>query len=199
MRIIAIDYPSSLTQFTGSIETLTSRAQRFISELKAAHVGRRPVVFICHSLGGLLAKRMLLDDDNLRLKTVGLLFMATPHRGSPVATNYARFAVRPAHDVILLHYQNLINKKLHEDFLRVCGTIPIISSVAETEEAPLVMYHKGVIVPSESAFFEFGPLYHIHDVHHNVCKPSNRNDIVYGVILQFVNDVIHHLKTVKSR
>lgn len=36
--------------------------------------------------------------------------------------------------------------------------------MAETEEAPLILNQKGVLVPPESACFEIGPLYHIRDV-----------------------------------
>ena len=61
--------------------------------------------------GGLLAKHLLLDDEELRKKTVGILFFATPHRGSPIA-RYSPLAIRPAHDVIMLRYKNLINKKV---------------------------------------------------------------------------------------
>uniref|UniRef100_A0A914S226 Protein SERAC1 n=1 Tax=Parascaris equorum TaxID=6256 RepID=A0A914S226_PAREQ len=166
---------------------------------------------------GLLVKRLLLDDVGLLRKTIGILFIATPHRGSPFA-HYARFAVRPADDVIMLSLQNETNKKLHEDFLKICSPIPVICSMAETEEAPLILNRKGVLVPSESAYFEIGPLYHIRDVcfslslalfkatrsfpkgvlfsqiHHNICKPAGPDDNAYKVILQFLHDVIFYLK-----
>lgn len=56
-------------------------------------------------------KRLLLDDVGLLHKTIGILFIATPHRGSPFA-HYARFAVRPADDVVMLSLQNETNKKV---------------------------------------------------------------------------------------
>lgn len=40
----------------------------------------------------------------------------------------------------------------------------MISSVAETEKAPLIMRQKGVLVPPESAYLERGAFYHISDV-----------------------------------
>lgn len=51
----------------------------------------------------------MLDDERLRENTIGILFLATPHRGSPVA-NYASFALRPTNDLRILHHQNEINK-----------------------------------------------------------------------------------------
>lgn len=51
MRILAIDYLSSLVHFVGVVETVGTRAQKFAAELKTAGVGDRPVLFICHSMG----------------------------------------------------------------------------------------------------------------------------------------------------
>ncbi|VDM42858.1 unnamed protein product [Toxocara canis] len=197
IRILALDYVSSLLHFRGVIQTLASRSLRFQNQLKAAGIGTRPVVFICHSMGGLLVKRLLLDDAHLLRKTIGILFIATPHRGSPFA-RYARFAMRPADDVVMLSLQNETNRKLHEDFLKKCYSIPVICSMAETEDSPLILHRKGVLVPSESAFFERGPLYHIRDIHLNICKPSGPDDNSYGVILQFLHDVIFCLKRSQS-
>lgn len=51
MRILAVDYLSSLVHFVGAVETVSTRAQKFAMELKTAGVGDRPVLFICHSMG----------------------------------------------------------------------------------------------------------------------------------------------------
>ncbi|VDK67111.1 unnamed protein product [Onchocerca ochengi] len=164
IRILAIDYLSSLVHFIGVVETVSTRAQKFSMELKTAGVGDRPILFICHSMGGLLVKRILLDDPEICRSTMGILFMATPHRGSPYAM-YAPLGVRPSDDVKLLHQQSAINRQLHQDFLKIIDTIPVISSVAETEKAPLIMRQKGILVPPESAYLERGAFYHINDVY----------------------------------
>lgn len=195
VRLIGVDYSSSLLEFTGSAETLELRAVRLLSELREAGVGKRPVVFICHSMGGLLVKRMLLDNVNLRKQTVGVLFMATPHKGSPVA-RYARLGIRPSHDVALLYLQSPQNKQLHDEFLEVAGTIPVICSVAEMEESPLLMGQRALIVPPSSVFVGRGSLYHVKENHHNVCKPRDREAASYGIVLQFFGDVVHHLKKI---
>lgn len=51
--MLAVDYKTSLVQFTGTVETLKLRSRRFSSQLKAAGIGDRPVIFICHSMGKL--------------------------------------------------------------------------------------------------------------------------------------------------
>lgn len=192
-RVLAIDYATSLIRFTRSSETLSARSQRFILQLREAGVGSRPVIFICHSMGGLLVKNLLLDDRSLLKQTFGILFFATPHQGSPIA-KYGYIALRPADDVIMLRYNNLINKKLHEDFLLISHEVPVITSVLETEEAPLFMGRKGVLVPWESAFFEYGSVYHVKDFHYNVCKPRNRMDNIYKIVMQFIGDALYYIK-----
>lgn len=58
-------------------------------------IGTRPCIFVCHSLGGLLVKRVLVearaqagaDIDAFRHASVAaVMFLGTPHRGSAVAT-----------------------------------------------------------------------------------------------------------------
>ncbi|TMS37182.1 hypothetical protein L596_004163 [Steinernema carpocapsae] len=61
IRIIAVDYPSAL--YGGDLmENLQSRAKRVLEFLERAGIGDRPVVFICHSMGGLLAKQLLIGN-----------------------------------------------------------------------------------------------------------------------------------------
>ncbi len=59
---------------------------------KSPSIGSRPCIFVCHSLGGLLAKRILInavsstDIDRFRHENVAaVMFLGTPHRGSGVS------------------------------------------------------------------------------------------------------------------
>ncbi|KAK5979931.1 GPI inositol-deacylase [Trichostrongylus colubriformis] len=197
MRIIGIDYYSSLMQFTGIMESLQVRADRFKHQLEAAGIGKRPVIFICHSMGGLLAKRLLLDLPALAEKTVGILFIATPHRGSPIAA-WGYSILHPTADVLFLLEENPLNKKLNEDFWKISDKIPVIVSMAETKESDLIGTAKGIIVPTQSAVYEKGAVYHIEEVHHNVCKPSERTSPSYGVVLNFLRDCIQEAKKIRE-
>ncbi|KAK6033390.1 hypothetical protein OSTOST_00390 [Ostertagia ostertagi] len=176
------------------------RADRFKYQLEAAGIGRRPIIFICHSMGGLLAKRLLLDLPALAEKTVGILFVATPHRGSPIAA-WGYSILHPTPDVLFLLEENPMNKKagdLNEDFSKVSDKIPVIVSMAETKESDLIGKAKGIIVPTQSAVFERGAVYHIDEVHHNVCKPSERSSPSYGVVLNFLRDSIQEARKRKQ-
>ncbi|KAI1812433.1 hypothetical protein GGS20DRAFT_22582 [Poronia punctata] len=58
---------------------------------------RNPIIWVCHSLGGILVKRALLYSNDLRtsqhedyrsifVSTYGIVFLGTPHTGSDLAT-----------------------------------------------------------------------------------------------------------------
>ncbi|MDJ0728577.1 MAG: SIR2 family protein [Crocosphaera sp.] len=54
------------------------------------NLDKKPLIFITHSLGGLIVKEMLKMADDKRLlsilkNTLGIVFLATPHKGSQVA------------------------------------------------------------------------------------------------------------------
>lgn len=70
---------------------MNERSAEFSTKLITAGVGKRPVIWVCHSMGGLLAKQILVEEwrkgDNNKLceNTKGIIFYSTPHRGSHIA------------------------------------------------------------------------------------------------------------------
>ena len=50
-----------------------------------AGVGERPTVFVCYSMGGLVLKKILEIYPKVGQSTKGVVFLATPHHGSPTA------------------------------------------------------------------------------------------------------------------
>ena len=48
-------------------------------------MGERPTVFVCYSMGGLVMKKILQLYPYLGQNTKGIVFLATPHHGSPTA------------------------------------------------------------------------------------------------------------------
>jgi protein SERAC1 len=87
-------YPASVfAKWAKKEMTLHERASSLAEHIVSHGIGRRPLVIICHSLGGLLAKEMFRacceaqDEDwnalgdQLRL----VVFFATPHKGAVLA------------------------------------------------------------------------------------------------------------------
>lgn len=71
--------------------SLDEISERIYQSLKVAGVGKRPVIFICHSMGGLICKNILLhshnDNQELVKNTKGVMFFSTPHFGSNVISS----------------------------------------------------------------------------------------------------------------
>lgn len=65
LRVIGINYDTSLSKWAttcpeeGSKVTLDERTNELINKLKRAGVGNRPIIWITHSMGGLLVKNLL--------------------------------------------------------------------------------------------------------------------------------------------
>lgn len=92
-RIFSFSY-NSVLQFSKSTANLHVFADQLLESLLIERRGSpdRPLVFICHSLGGLVFKQALLrayERERYRsvaVRTVGVLFFGTPHRGSQFAS-----------------------------------------------------------------------------------------------------------------
>ncbi|SPO06587.1 uncharacterized protein DNG_09277 [Cephalotrichum gorgonifer] len=94
-RVLSFSY-NSILQFSKSTSNLNVFADQLLESLLVERhppASRdRPLVFICHSLGGLVFKQALLrayERERYRpiaTRTVGVLFFGTPHRGSQFAS-----------------------------------------------------------------------------------------------------------------
>ena len=94
-RIFTFGYNAGLA-FTRSVSNVDDYARILLERLMAARrksAGtKRPIVFICHSLGGIVMKKALViaherSDryQSLSSEVYGVIFMGTPHRGADLA------------------------------------------------------------------------------------------------------------------
>jgi hypothetical protein len=71
---------------------LADRATNSLDLLDSYEIGDRPIIFITHSMGGLLVKQMLRSARDfgkwraIAQKTRGIVFLSTPHSGSDMAS-----------------------------------------------------------------------------------------------------------------
>jgi pimeloyl-ACP methyl ester carboxylesterase len=72
--------------------TLTDRADTFLQLMGTHGIGTRPLVFVTHSLGGLIAKQILVRAPELLKNTRAVLFLATPHSGSALAGYFSQLS-----------------------------------------------------------------------------------------------------------
>ena len=91
-----LTYPADSTRWgSGAADMgLVDRARNVLQYLSDRGIGRRPLLMITHSLGGLLAKQMLHTAavtpappyEHFADNTCGVVFLATPHTGSSLAS-----------------------------------------------------------------------------------------------------------------
>jgi pimeloyl-ACP methyl ester carboxylesterase len=141
-RIATYGYDSRVSNFFGGPANQTDIAGHGRSLLHAIEAFRReqserPIIFIVHSLGGLVLKDALrrswqaqdykADLRTVYASTIAIIFMGTPHRGSPyapwgkIARNVAVASGFDASDRLLrdLHTDSSVLDLLRDDFSKM--------------------------------------------------------------------------------
>ncbi|CAI5739982.1 unnamed protein product [Peronospora destructor] len=205
-RSVTLGYEAGMVSWSSPWPSLTlkERARVMLSALYAANIGRdrrhpgapaRPVVFITHSMGGLLTKTMLLlereqrDQCGLVNSTKGIIFLAVPHFGSGLAMGVQSESIRKliqTHPAIedLGADPNGRLKDLNDSF----KTLGIdCFSVGEENASPVALGLSAVVVKPDSADPGIGRFYVLPESDHmTICKINSRNEPLYQEILQFV-------------
>lgn len=101
-RILVYGYDANVISFTDGVskDKVHNHAEALVAEMSANRrrqgASERPIIFVAHSLGGLVIKRALIYSSGIRnhktqhlrsifVSTYGILFLGTPHKGSDVA------------------------------------------------------------------------------------------------------------------
>ncbi|KAK5651799.1 hypothetical protein OQA88_11666 [Cercophora sp. LCS_1] len=170
--------------------TLLHQTSRLVDDLVLLRQGKEqpPIIFVCHSLGGLVVKNALVgarrseDPQVLGIYTAisGIIFLGTPHEGSPsaLADSICRIVEPPSDE---------INKELHERSRTLAYTLERFKPLA----THLTIY----------AFLESGPgvqsryvssgrhFQTINRSHSDLCKFSNPEDKDLRVIMDAINNL----------
>ncbi|MCO5599134.1 hypothetical protein L7F22_053234 [Adiantum nelumboides] len=207
-RVLTVKYKTNLSQWSGATLPLQEVSATLLQKLFAAGVGERPVVFITHSMGGLVVKQMLMQagqDKKLSQivkSTAGIVFYSCPHFGSKLADMPWRLGLvlRPAPSIGELRSGSVRLEELNQ-FIRTLhnGGLDILS-FSETKVTPLVEGYGGwalrmEVVPIESAYPGFGELVVLDGTDHvNSCKPLSRDDIAYTQTLELLQKISGSVK-----
>ncbi|WSH68002.1 ABC-three component system protein (plasmid) [Rhizobium ruizarguesonis] len=191
LNLYTIGFPASVfAQWAKKEMNLYDRAKNVLETLASYEFGKRPIIFICHSLGGLLVKQILrtaresTDEDWQRIGTgcASVIFIATPHSGSSLA-GLLKFFVSGFTSV---HVEKLLKDnaeliELNESFRAHCQRTSMAVSVYHekhlTKKTFLVVDERSADPGVNGAM----PI-PIDADHINICKPSSRNDLIYTSI-----------------
>ncbi|KFK30069.1 hypothetical protein AALP_AA7G212500 [Arabis alpina] len=208
-RLFTLKYKTNLTEWSGATLPLQEVSSVILEKLVSAGIGDRPVVFVTHSMGGLVVKQILHKAkeeklDKLVNNTAGVVFYSCPHFGSKLADMPWRMGLvlRPAPSIgelrsgspRLVELNDLL-RQLHKK-----GIVEVLS-FCETKVTPIVEGYGGwafrmEIVPIESAYPGFGELVVLESTDHiNSCKPLSRSDPSYTEALQFLRKLSSRSKS----
>ncbi|XP_027140371.1 protein SERAC1 [Larimichthys crocea] len=205
LRVLSVEYDSHLSDWMAKCpaenqrKSLAYRSQELLKKLKLAGVGERPVVWVAHSMGGLLVKKMLLDAaedpdmQGLLKNTKGIMFYSVPHHGTFMAeySVNVRYLLFPSIEVRELCKDSPALRGLNEDFLNMAKDKEFkVLSFAETLPTNIGPMIKILVVPTQSANLGIGELIEVDVDHLSICKPEKKDSFLYRRSLQFIQEAL---------
>lgn len=205
VRVLMLEYDTSLSNWVAQCpqkpetQSLSYRSEEIRRKLRKAGVGKRPIIWIVHSMGGLLVKQLLLDaeknDEFRRMcdNTKGIVFYSTPHLGSALASysTQASHLLLPSVEVKELCQKSPFLATLHESFLSLVRRHPIkLLSFGETMPVKLSWMFQTILVTNDSADLGVGEFLPVDVDHVDICKPSSKIDERYTKTAQFIKSLI---------
>ncbi|XP_064600503.1 protein SERAC1-like [Liolophura sinensis] len=202
LRIFSVEYETNLSDWTArcpwesDVRSLRTRSTVMLKKLKKAGIGKRPIIWVGHSMGGLLIKKIIEESlfeegaQDIRNNTRGFIFYSVPHRGSQLAamSKHAAFLLYPSPEVLELSSDSPSLRSLHAQFVDFVTerSIPCLS-FGELRKTALGMTIKTLIVPPESSDPGVGEYHPIYTNHLNICKPLSRTSPIYQMTLSFIH------------
>ena len=197
LGVYTLDYDSAPSAWMGNSMALPERAQSILSLLVGKRLEQTPLIFICHSLGGLVVKQMLrLSSDQqgthegkIAENTRGVIFLGTPHVGSSLAVWADRFRLffrkTPAIDDLQLDSPWLLDLNV---WYRNHAPKHAIQTLVFVENQPT----KGV--PVVDKFSGDPGIQNVYPIaldadHIEMCKPEKPTNPMYERVVRFLEDL----------
>ncbi|EXM13252.1 hypothetical protein FOTG_18293 [Fusarium oxysporum f. sp. vasinfectum 25433] len=214
-RILSWGYDANTHAASGTSSLfLYDHARTLVSDLsrkrKLTNSSQRPIIFIAHSLGGIVVKSALIHSDaarqgalleqrSIKLSTYGILFMGTPHQGGN-GVQLGRILANVAS--VFVATDDRLFKHLERDsewLLQQLGQYGPISGEFVTkfayEEYPtsitpgkriLVVPRASAVVPGQA---DAEPIV-IHADHKNMVKFLSKQDVGYATVSEHLQIMI---------
>lgn len=192
--IWSLGYPASSSSWRGDALALPQRANQVLEVLRLEGFGNTPLVFVAHSLGGLLVKSLLRSAVtlnktawmNLAKSTRGILFLATPHRGALLASihNIFRLFTRSRATINDLQLRSPYLEDLNNWFGANFQELGLRGHVLREGKKT-----RGVWVVDSGSADPGIPDIRIIDTdcdHITICQPHGRDTLVYRTTSDFV-------------
>ena len=201
-----LGYPAAKTNWGGYGLSTSDRASSILARLLSeSDLSQGDIVFVAHSLGGLIVEQVLRKADsearsdrraeNFLTRVRKVAFLGTPHKGSHLATLAAKLGplVRMSdatQDLVVGSPQMKDLNGWYRQFSRDKGIrhLLLVESKPETVCGIRLLSFLGRIVSEASADggFQEMPI-PVDESHSGICKPSNREAEVYVHVRDFIS------------
>ncbi|KAG0600688.1 hypothetical protein M758_11G053700 [Ceratodon purpureus] len=202
-RILSLSYDSSAwrTNKQGLMDAYVvgeTLVQEMVGMAKVGQHKNCPVVFVAHSLGGLMVKEIVckaqgkfrndLKFQNFLQNIGGFLFYATPHDGAKLADTAAKVP-NMGEMVRLLGVINKELGRLNSQFKQIAAE----EFAGKWEFVVVAVTHvtefygiSAMVVEEASARHGYKTFYSVSEDHFGVCKPKERTNTSYMALLQLL-------------
>jgi pimeloyl-ACP methyl ester carboxylesterase len=203
LRVWSLSYPADATRWNvdSSAMGLLERSKNVLEFLSVSGIGGRPVIFITHSLGGVLVKQLLHTAETSNIAkwaplvkhTRGIVFLATPHVGSSLSqlASALSFLTRPSKITKDLEHGSDYLQQLSHWFSQNAGRLNIkVDAYHETLGfGDTLVVDRISANPSVLGCIPVG----IDGNHFTICKPGNKNELVYRGVCKFIQSTVSAL------
>ena len=198
ISIFTLGYPTSIFEKWAKKEMdMFERAANVLELFAGNGIGRLPIVFVAHSLGGILTKLFLRksfeaeDEDWKRIyrATKLVVFLSTPHT-APAMANILNVVPFTSKQIRLLSDDTGFLYDLNEHYRILANSREDLTTVVYYEKH--ITKKIAVVVSRDAAdpgVSKTTPVALDKD-HINICKPSNREDIVYLGVKRHIQRVL---------
>jgi hypothetical protein len=194
----SLNYAVSSSAWKGHSMPLVDRAKNTLDLLELDQIGRRPVAFVCHSLGGLLVKQMLrLARDSLDPtwrgivdQTALIVFLSTPHSGADIASwmQYLGKLLRTTVSIEELEAHHPQLRDLNDWYRDNVGVLGIKTFVY-CEKLPT----GGILVVNETTANPGIPgvrVIPVDEDHVSICKPVSKESQIYRRVKRLIEEIV---------
>jgi hypothetical protein len=206
-----LGYAASGSKWKEESMPLADRGTQVLDLLSNEGLGERPLAFITHSMGGIVAKQLLRNAESfgvprfemIAASTCGIAFIATPHSGANIAS-FAELAAAiyrtnehvkelTAHDPRLRELHGWFLNKYLEAHKIVCRTYCERRELRPDLPLLGIRLPKGILVvdaTSAEPNIKGERAIPLDEDHISICKPVSRDAQLYKGMLRFLQECL---------
>jgi CRP-like cAMP-binding protein len=196
--IWSLGYAVSSSAWKGSTMPLYDRAINTLDKLELDGLGTRPVIFVCHSLGGLLVKQMLrcahdfgnADYRRIADQTKAIIFLSTPHTGADMASwlSHIGTLLRTTVSVeeLQAHHPRLRELNVWYRNFPSASSLKTLVYCEKKSVAGILVVNEVTADPGIAGVIPIP----VDEDHISICKPQTKGSQIYRRVKRLIEEVV---------